>query len=85
MLSAHSSYIQPRPQGPTSKAREKRPGDEVKFIYATFAVAKRKPEKNSFFSGFLFANAKVAYKTAMIFIHTTLHFAVHIDDFHTCS
>ena len=67
-------------------------------IYATFAVAKRKPEKNlkkklldsnpwslrsdtgaalyqwMFFSGFLFATAKVAYITAMISI---LHLINH--------
>ena len=34
-------------------------------IDATFAVAKRKPEKKN--SGFLFASAKVACITAMIF------------------
>ena len=44
------------------------------FIYATFAVAKRKPEKKKkksvwSFSGFLFATAKVAYKTATIILH----------------
>ena len=64
-------------------------------IYATFAVAKREPEKNQvgtgfepltsapvsktsrvrilykpeFFSGFLFATAKVTYITAMIILH----------------
>ena len=61
----------------------------ITVIYATFEVAKRKPEKNSglyaaqvsqrsrvripykpeFFSGFHFATAKVAYITAMIFLH----------------
>ena len=35
-----------------------------------------------FFLGFLFATTKVAYITAMIFIHITLHSAVHIHDFH---
>ena len=35
-------------------------------MYATFAVAKRKPE---FFSGFLFATAKVACITTMMFLH----------------
>ena len=35
-----------------------------------------------FFSGFLFATAKVASKTAMIYFHTILHPAVHINDFH---
>ena len=44
------------------------------FIYATFAVAKRNPEKkekkvSEVFPGFLFATAKVAYKTAMIVLH----------------
>ena len=34
-------------------------------IDATFAVAKRKPEMN--FSDFLFATAKVASKTVMVF------------------
>ena len=53
-----------------------------------FAVAKRKPEKNSdfygiFFSGFLFATAKVAYTTAVIILHLILHSTVHIYDFHT--
>ena len=32
----------------------------------------------NFFSGFLFATAKIAYITAMIFIHMILHSAVHI-------
>ena len=69
----------------------------IVVTYATFAVAKRAPEKNSglyrirtlnpralhryrgqgfesrtnlnFFSGFLFATAKVAYITAMIILH----------------
>ena len=35
-----------------------------------------------FFSGFLFATAKVAYSTAMIFILIILHSAVHKYDFH---
>ena len=35
-----------------------------------------------FFSGFLFATAKVAYITAMIFLQIILHSAVHIQDFH---
>ena len=35
-----------------------------------------------FFSGFLFATAKVAYSTAMIFIHIIIHSAVHKYDFH---
>ena len=54
-----------------------------------FAVAKRKwstvgiPYKQDFFfSGFLFATAKVASKTAMIYFHTILHPAVHIYDSH---
>ena len=38
------------------------------MVHATFAVAKRKPE---FFSGFLFATAKVATITAMILFHIT--------------
>ena len=74
----------------------------IAVVKATFAFAKRKPEKIQactgfepltsaipvqrstnfffFFSGFLFAAAKVAYITAMILI---LHSAVHIYDFHT--
>ena len=36
----------------------------------------------NFFSGFLFATAKVAYITAMIILHLILHSAVHIYDFH---
>ena len=36
----------------------------------------------NFFSGFLFASAKVAYITAMIIVHLILHSAVHIYDFH---
>ena len=35
-----------------------------------------------FFSGFLFATAKVACRTAMIILHLILHPAVHIYDFH---
>ena len=35
-----------------------------------------------FFSGFLFATAKIAYITAMIFIRVILHSPVHIHDFH---
>ena len=38
--------------------------------------------KPDFFSGFLFATAKVAYITAMIILHLILHSAVHIYDFH---
>ena len=47
-------------------------------------VAKRKPENffQIFFSGFLFATAKVASITAMIIFHLILHPAVHIYDFH---
>ena len=41
----------------------------IAVIYATNAAAKRKPEKAFFFSGFLFATAKVAYITAMIILH----------------
>ena len=37
---------------------------------------------NFFFSGFLFATAKVAYITAVIFLHIILHSAVRIYDFH---
>ena len=40
--------------------------------------------ENDFFSGFLFATAKVAYITAMIILHLILHSAVHIHDFHIC-
>ena len=36
-----------------------------------------------FFSGFLFATAKVAYTTAVIILHLILHSTVHIYDFHT--
>ena len=36
----------------------------------------------NFFSGFLFATAKVAYITAMIILHLILHSAVQIYDFH---
>ena len=35
-----------------------------------------------FFSGSLFAAAKVAYVTATIILHLILHSAVHIYDFH---
>ena len=68
----------------------------IAITYATFAVAKRKPEKKikiigralhryrmqrsrvripykpEFFSGFLFATAKVAFTTAMIILHLIL-------------
>ena len=46
----------------------------IAVIYATFAVAKRKPEK--------IQACKVAYITAMIILHLILHSAVHIYDFH---
>ena len=46
-------------------------GSRVRILY--------KPE---FFSGFLFATAKVVYITAMIILHLILHSAVHIYDFH---
>ena len=36
----------------------------------------------NFFSGFLFATAKVAYVTAMIILHLILHHTVHTYDFH---
>ena len=36
----------------------------------------------NFFSGFLFATAKVASITAMIYFHVILHPAFHIYDFH---
>ena len=79
----------------------------IAVVKATFAVAKRKPEKNSglygirtldlcmryrcsalpiiliFFSGFLFATAKVAYIIAMIILHLIPNSAVHIYHFHT--
>ena len=35
-----------------------------------------------FFSGFLFATAKVASITTMIYFHITLHPTVHVHDFH---
>ena len=38
--------------------------------------------KPEFFSGFLFATAKIASITAMIFFHIILHPAVLINDFH---
>ena len=38
--------------------------------------------KPDFFSSSLFATAKIAYVTAMIFLHIILHFAVHIYDLH---
>ena len=67
----------------------------IAVLHATFAVAKRKPEKKKkinwwsaaqasqrsrvrasykpeFFSGFLFANAEVAFTTAMIILHLIL-------------
>ena len=58
----------------------------IAVIYAIFAVAKRKPEKKKSVRlvrpvRFLFATAKVAYITAMIFLHIILHSAVHIYDF----
>ena len=42
----------------------------------------RIPHKPEFFSGFLFAAAKVAYITAMIILHLILHSAVYIYDFY---
>ena len=51
--------------------RYRRGQGPVRFSY--------KPE---FLSGFLFATAKVAYITAMIFLHITFHSEVHIYDFH---
>ena len=41
----------------------------------------RIPYKPEFFSGFLFATAKVAYITPMIILHLILHSAVHIYGF----
>ena len=41
----------------------------------------RIPYKPEFFSSFLLASAKIAYITAMIFLHIILHSAVHIYDF----
>ena len=41
----------------------------------------RIPYKPEFFSGILFATAKVAYTTAMFILHLILH-TVHIYDFH---
>ena len=40
------------------------------------------PYKPDLFSSSLFATAKIAYFTAMIFLHIILHFAVHIYDVH---
>jgi len=40
-------------------------------------------KRKNFFSGFLFATAKVESITAMIYYHIILHPAVHIYDFHT--
>ena len=59
----------------------------IAVIYAIFVVAKRKPEKKNSvrLAGpvrFLFATAKVAYITAMIFLHIILYSSVHINDFH---
>ena len=42
----------------------------------------RIPHKPEFFSGFLFAAAKVAYITAMIILHLILHSSVYIYDFY---
>ena len=36
----------------------------------------------NFFQAFFFPTAKVAYITAVIFLHVILHSAVHIYDFH---
>ena len=41
----------------------------------------RIPYKPEFFSSFLLATAKIAYITAMIFLHIIFHSAVHIYDF----
>ena len=56
-------------------------------VFIQFLISQRsrvripyKPE--FFFSGFLFAAAKVAYITAMIFIDIILHSAVHMYYFH---
>ena len=46
----------------------------IAVIYATFALAKRKPEK--------IQACKLAYITAMIILHLILHSAVHRYDFH---
>ena len=45
-----------------------------------FVINPRKDD--DFFSGFLFATAKVACITAMIILDLILHSAVHIYDFH---
>ena len=52
----------------------------IAVIYTTFAVAKRKPEKNSglYGSQAFFATGKVVYITAMIILHLNLHSTVHI-------
>ena len=50
-----------------------------------FSLAKREGAGRTsliFFSSSLFATAKIAYITAMIFLHIILHSAVHIYDFH---
>ena len=49
----------------------------IAVIYTTFAVAKRKPEKNSGLYG-IQATGKVVYITAMIILHLNLHSTVHI-------
>ena len=46
-----------------------------------FVINSRKDD-DFFFSGFLFATAKVACITAMIILDLILHSAVHIYDFH---
>ena len=48
-------------------------------IYATFAVAQRKPE---FYQTFFAQLQKVAYITVMIILHLILYSAAQLYDFH---
>ena len=48
------------------------------FEPLTSAIPVQRSTNNFFFSGFLFATAKVAYVTAMIILHLILHSSVHI-------
>ena len=52
------------------------------FIIFLANIFERQTAKYFFFSGFLFATAKVASITTMIYFHITLHPTVHIHDFH---
>ena len=52
----------------------------IAVIYVPFAVAKRKPEKNSGLYGI--RTLDLCDTGAMIFLYLILHSAVHIYDFH---